>query len=133
MLFAHAPDEQRDRQRRLVIFELAQQVDHGRWDRARAAEVGPLFGYQGIEAAAAVSAQPAADGLCGHSAAQRARDVVLALSLLCEELVQAAMLKWKLCQVGDHAVAKQRDGLVRRVDVGPAVNDIGVERIGSHA
>lgn len=44
VLFAHASDEQWNRQRRLVIFELAQQVDHVRRDRARTAKVGPLCG-----------------------------------------------------------------------------------------
>jgi hypothetical protein len=133
VLLAHALDQRGHGERRLIVLEQAQEVDDLGRDRATAALVCALLRHQRIEAATAVVTQPAADRLGRNAPTQRARDVVLALSLVTQQLVQAAMLRWQVRDVGDHAVAEQRDGLAQRVQITARVTDAEVLGIVWHA
>jgi hypothetical protein len=108
MALARNLDQSRNAQCVVILFELAQQVDDGLGDGARAALVAACTWHQCVEPAAAVRPQPATDGLRGDAAAQRAGDGVLALGLVLQQRVEAAVMRLEMSQVGDCAIAEQR-------------------------
>ena len=78
---------------------------------AGTAAVGAWPGMQGVEAAAAVEAQPVAEGLGGDAGAVGAGDVVVAFGLGAQPGADARGAGWQVDEVGDEAVAEQRHGL----------------------
>src|SRR5206468_3196362 len=81
-----------------------------------------------VETSAAIGAEPAAHRLGRDMAPQRTGDGEVLLGLLREQRVQAAVVRLEVDEVGDDAVAKERDLATTLVDV----ERRGVVGIGLH-
>ena len=71
-------DHQLHGELRIPLLDPQQYIDHLRGQGAGAAPVGPGLGEQGLEATAAVVAEPVADRLGGHPGGHRASPAVVA-------------------------------------------------------
>ena len=112
LVLARGRDQHRHAESGVRLFEDTELVSHGGRQGARVPGVTPRARLERVEAAAAIGVEPIAQRLGGDAAARAAGDLVLAIGFLAQLRVQRPVARRQMQQIGDQAVAKQRDGLV---------------------
>ncbi len=102
----------------LLFLEGQQRIGHRLGHGPRAADIGAWFGQECIEAPATPGLEPVAQGFGGDAAAARSGDGVVLGGLLAQQRIQPGVARGQMGELGDQAVAEQRDGLGRWLGIG---------------
>ena len=108
---ARGGDQHQHAEGRRLLLQRAERVGDGLRQRARPAEIATRPGLERVEAAAAIGVEPLAQRARRHAPARGARNVVLPVGLLLEPGVERAVAGAHVAQIGDEAVAEERDGV----------------------